>query len=757
MPMGSHFGPDELGRGIVLPPHIEPPAVFREAPTYHLDQTSLTHPERLLTQLHHHWLRRERVVLHLAVDKDALKASERLDIEPHSLDPMFEFSQDRLHFLVWANNYDATGEEPIWWYARLALRLGATASEEAEIDLDGPRWSDGGPRTNVPFPVVHRESIRKGLINLTDPTSEVPAELAEDQAAAVTHQGGGARILAPAGSGKTRVLTHRFRHLLDRGIEPGSITAVAYNRRAAREMQERLGDTKLSIRTLHSLGYGLLRKTSGVRLASPHQVRGILKSLLRVPPQLNTDPYQPYIDALQEVRLSLRDPKAVESSSEDIPGFADAFPRYRSRLKSQNLVDHDEQIYGAIELLLGNPEVRSRAQEFCTHMLVDEFQDLTPAFLLLIRLLNGPAYQVFGVGDDDQVIYGYAGATPNYLIKFSEYFPGASSFMLETNYRCPRGVVLATGRILAANQQRVEKDITAFHRDGDPPRLVAVEQHLWSEKAVECLESWLEDHPPTDIAVLSRVNAILLPLQVALAQRELPHNKVVDTSILNRTGVRTALAYRRLCLEPTDMAPEDLADALRRPNRKLKRDYIERACRCRNRDSLRRLGQNLEDWASSQIEEFLHDLTFLGRRLKKGNASFFQALRRETEFLGALEQLDSVGLGSAGSSHQDDLLALEQLAHLCQDDDFESWLYSHLDRPQDPEPGIRLSSVHRVKGLEWPCVLVYGVDKGLMPHRLSEDEEEERRILHVAITRCRESCVLLASPKGASGFLKEMS
>ena len=97
-------------------------------------------------------------------------------------------------------------------------------------------------------------------------------------------------------------------------------------------------------------------------------------------------------------------------------------------------MDHDEQIYGAIELLLNDPETRSRAQAFCQHLLVDEFQDLTPAFLLLIRLLSSPAYQIFGVGDDDQVIYGYAGATPDYLIDFPKYFPEASSLMLDTNY-----------------------------------------------------------------------------------------------------------------------------------------------------------------------------------------------------------------------------------------------------------------------------------------------------------------------------------
>ncbi|MCA9775539.1 MAG: ATP-dependent helicase [Candidatus Eremiobacteraeota bacterium] len=751
------FGPDELGRGIVIPLLGEAPPDFPPAQTYDIEETELVQPDRLLAALHKHWLRRERVIIRLGVDKNHLKTPERLEIEPYQLDPRFEFSQERLHFLLWANNYDATGEEPIWWYHRLALRLGATSDDQAEVDLDGPRWCDGGPRTALPFPVLHRESIQKGSLTLTYPAAEVPAELSPSQNRAVGHCGGGARILAPAGSGKTRVLTERFRQLLDRGVEASSITAVAYNRRAAREMQSRLGDRKLSIRTIHSLGYGLLRKAWKVELASNQQIRAILKSLIQVAPQLNTDPYQPYLDAFQEVRQALRDPKEVEASRDDIPGFAEAFPRFRNKLKQRNLVDHDEQIYGAIELLLTEPEVRTRAQSFCQHMLVDEFQDLTPAFLLLIRLLSSPAYQIFGVGDDDQVIYGYAGATPDYLIDFSKYFPGASTFMLETNYRCPKGVVVAASRLLQANKRRVEKDITARQREGDPPRLSLARPEQWCAEAVRTLEEWLEIHPPNEIAVLSRVNALLLPLQIALTQKGLPHDKVVDLSILQRTGVRTALAYRRLCLNPDNLQSSDLADALRRPNRKLKREYVDKACQCRSRLDLQKYAARLEEWASSQLEEFLIDLAFLSRRLEKGEPSFFKALRTETEFAEALDQLDSVGLGAAGSSHQDDLLALEQLSHLCEEADFEVWLTENLQQPRSTEPGIRLSSVHRVKGLEWPCVLVYGVENGLFPHRLSEDEEEERRILHVAITRSKECCVMLASKNGASPFLQEMA
>lgn len=747
------FGPEELGRGIVLNSGAILPQEFRRAPRFDLDDEALLRPSALLAELHAHWLARRRVVVLLAPGiKEQLKQLETLEIEPYRLDPAFEFSQERLHFLVWANNYDATGEQPIWWYRRLAQRLGAAPHPEAEVDLEGPCWCDGGPRLDLPFPVLHRESIKAGQLELTLPQGESEQSLAPDQEQAVQHRGGAARILAPAGSGKTRVLTQRFANLLQRGVAPAQITAVAYNRRAALEMNKRLPSSRLNIRTLHALGHSLL----GRQVAHVGQIRAQLKRLVKVAPALNVDPYQPYLEALGQVRLGLRDPEEVEQEREDVPGFAEAFPRYRGWLKKNRLVDHDEQIYGAIELLLHDAQARKKAQAQCVHLLVDEFQDLTPAFLLMLRLLGAPAYQVFGVGDDDQVIYGYAGATPEYLVKFDRYFPAAKKYQLRMNYRCPWGVVEAASHLLACNRFRVEKEVEVFSDSTAQPELLLAPQEAWTEKALEWLEERLEQFEPQQIAVLSRVNALLLPLQVALRQLGLPHSQVVDDSILERTGVRTALAYWRLCRDPDAMAAEDLADALRRPNRKLKSEYIERASRCERRVDLQRLTSQLDSWPSSQLEEFLVDLAFLERRLKKGHASFFQALRKETQFLEALDQLDSHGLGSAGSSHGDDLVALEQLAHMCEEDDFERWLRDWLSQPPEPGPGIRLSSVHRVKGLEWPCVLVFGVESGLFPHRLSEDEEEERRILHVALTRAKAHCALVGTARNGSPFLAEM-
>ncbi len=172
-------------------------------------------------------------------------------------------------------------------------------------------------------------------------------------------------------------------------------------------------------------------------------VRDLVQRVFEVRRQANTDTVLPYIDALSAIRMGLTSPAQVEEEIPDAQGLANGFDTYREALAEAGAVDFDEQIYRAIEILLRDPDARAAAQGRCRHLLVDEFQDLNAAHMLLIRLLCAPAYNCFGVGDDDQVIYGYAGATPEYLIDFEEYFPGAHNYALEVNYRCPPAVVRA--------------------------------------------------------------------------------------------------------------------------------------------------------------------------------------------------------------------------------------------------------------------------------------------------------------------------
>jgi DNA helicase-2/ATP-dependent DNA helicase PcrA len=259
------------------------------------------------------------------------------------------------------------------------------------------------------------------------------------------------------------VLTERLRHLVvDRGYEPGSVVAVAYNRKAREEMVDRTTGVGGRILTLNALGYEIVAAGLGRRpdVLEVRDVRRILEPLVpKGARRLNTDPLAPYVEALAAVRLGLRAPVDVEDDRGDVPGLAEAFPAYRAELSRRGVIDFDEQVLLAIELLLRDGQFRRAQQARHRHMLVDEFQDLTPAHVLLVRLLAAPAFDVFGVGDDDQVIYGHAGASPRFLTEFGSYFPGAGEHALEVNYRCPAVVVDAARCLLSHNRVRVPKQI----------------------------------------------------------------------------------------------------------------------------------------------------------------------------------------------------------------------------------------------------------------------------------------------------------
>jgi ATP-dependent DNA helicase UvrD/PcrA len=386
--------------------------------------------------------------------------------------------------------------------------------------------------------------------------------LSADQLRAVCEPGSAARIIAPAGSGKTRILTERARHLVsDWGIPPSAVCMVAYNNRAAGEMRQRCADVSgLQVRTLNSLALAIVNGAAPFA-ARPDQrhtiqepaVRELLDGLVELPRRLNTDPAAAWIEAMSAVRLGLRSPAEVEQDYDgDVEGLTDMFPRYRSLLRERGELDFDEQIYRAIEILLREPDARHSAQRACRVLLVDEFQDLTPAHVLLVRLVAGPDGAVFGVGDDDQTIYGYADASPRWLIDFAGLFPGAAEHALAINYRCPSPVVAAADRLLRRNRLRVPKTLRApDQRAAGAEDLIVIGEGTTGEDAVAAtaarVQRLLQEHAaPRDVAVLSRVHAALVPVAVALLEADIPVSLRLDESWLRRGGVAAALAWMRL-------------------------------------------------------------------------------------------------------------------------------------------------------------------------------------------------------------------
>ncbi len=765
-----HPGPAALGRGVVVAGGAPTPPGWEASPRVRVDESALLRPGEAVDRLHRHWLTRRPVVVELAVANEELRQAERCDEPVHSLRSDHELSRERLFFLVWANNYDARSGPPVWWWAHKAARLGAQLDPRADVTLpDGrPAWCDGGPRSPLAVgeAVVHRESIELGRLTVAGRGEPDDDDLTDDQRAAVVHPAGPARVVAPAGSGKTRVLAHRVRHLVeDRGVEAALVTAVAYNTRAAGELRDRLPpQLGVEIRTVHALGLDVLRdaaRSTGTRaptVLDERDVRSRLEPLAPVRPRANTDVLAPYLEGLARIRLGLRSPVAVEAEIGDAADLARVFGEYRDGLARDGVVDFDELVYGAAEVLLRDPEVRQGAQARRRHLLVDELQDLTPAYLLLLRLLAAPSYQVFGVGDEDQTIYGYAGATPAHLVDFDHWFPGAGHHVLGTNFRCPPAVVTAAGHLLTHNRDRIPKRIRPGRDDGAPVTVRLVPAADVGPTVAAAVRAHLDaGADPTSVAVLSRVNAALLPVQVLLTEAGVPCDRPLGPTALRRTGLRSALAYLRLATGPAELSAGDLDEILNRPSRRLSRRVrgLLRSRRSWRTAELRRRSGGLPGKEGERLRDLAQDLDALRARAVGADTEALLRYVRDGIGLGrAVDTLDR-SKGDDGG-HGDDLHALIAVAALHPaPDGFEPWLRSTLETPGGDD-GVRLSTVHRVKGMEWDHVVVAPVDAGLLPHRLATDTEEERRILHVAITRARTDLLLVGDEAAPSPFLSEL-
>lgn len=767
--------PLPLGRCVVVRPGQRPPAAWGPCERVRVEGVDRPTADALCTA----WRERVALVLELVPghgldDRDEPPQEAISGLQPWEWDPGLDLVGERLHHGLWANSVDARDGHPRYPWAEQAVALGARRDVSGRGDVVLPDGAlaicDGGPldaslTARTGLATLHRTGLEHGsLVPMGHPRPHgVP--LAPDQLAAVGEPRAAVRVIAPAGSGKTRVLTERARLLRTGWRLPSEAMAlVAYNVRAAHEMQSRLQDLPgLRVRTLNALSLRLCGRRNTIE---EPEVRRVLSGLVELPRRAETDPAAPWVEALSRVRLGLAHPDEVEQEVGDVSGLERVVRDYRDQLRQRDAVDFDEQVTGAIERLLADPVFRRRSQRFARVLLVDEFQDLTPAHMLLVRLLAGPAGAVFGVGDDDQTIYGYAGATPTWLVDFRRWFPGAADHPLEVNYRCPAAVVLGASNLLAYNSLRVAKTVRASKTDaegglqvrsgGDRPAATA------AARVTELISAGVA---PADIAVLARVNASLVPVQVLLRQSGVPVDRAMDDRFLQRGGVRAALGWLAIAAAPAaNIAGPSLREAARRPKRGMSQSLLDLIAKRRSVEGLDKLAGWLEGKGSpreaEKVRAFAADLNIVrtaAGRSGATTASVLAVVRSRVGDGGLDASADALDQWSHGAiaAHADDLAALSELAQLEPEPArFGAWLAAHLSTPAD-SPGVTLASVHAVKGREWPHVVVHHATSGLMPHRLAWDPEEERRVFHVAITRCAQS-VTVVTGDPPSPFVAEM-
>ncbi len=606
---------------------------------------------------------------------------------------------------------------------------------------------------------------------------EATLELNAEQRAAVEHPGGPLLVIAGAGSGKTRVLTARIAHLLQRGVRPESVLAFTFTNRAAREMRERIARSvgeaaqRLWVGTFHATGARILRREAdrlglprGFAIYDREDQEDVLKEIFRRL-ELPEPAYRvgPVIEKISDAKNALVWPEdalrvAVSPFEKQV---AECYRLYRDALRAAAALDFDDLIAETVRLLRGEPEVGARYARRFEHILVDEYQDTNHAQFRLVQALSEAHRDLFVVGDDDQSIYGWRGADLSNVLDFEAAFPGASVLRLEQNYRSTGRILGAANAVIANNRGRKGKTLWCDREDGAPLRFVLAADEI---EEAQRIRAFLEQHAGRggrldDCAVLYRTHAQSRALETELRQRQLPYEVVGGVSFYQRREVKDLLAYLRLAVNPADTAAFwRIWNTPRRGLGAAVRALVEERMLAGAPSPLAALKSLLEAGTltraaclgAAELVAVVDELR--ARQGDPADALLLQVLERTTY----LEHLDA----EAGGDAEERRANVEELVAAAAEstargtatlEDFlaEAALVSDVDRLEEGADRVLLLTAHNAKGLEFGAVVVAGLEEGLFPHGSALEDpaelEEERRLFYVALTRARDQVLLTAA------------
>ncbi len=585
-------------------------------------------------------------------------------------------------------------------------------------------------------------------------------ELNEQQQEAVLHTEGPISVLAGAGSGKTKVLTTRIYHLIRQGVTPQQILAVTFTNKAAREMRERLhvrleGGALPFVATFHGLGRELLEQYGRVMdipryfsIFDRDDSERVVKEGLKA---LDVDPKEvPPRAILSRISKAKGDGMTAQQFYERHGRehfrsrmTAEVWLRYEAALKKEKALDFDDLISLPVRLLENHKDVRDLVQARFTHIHIDEFQDTNELQGRLAELLTGERKNLFVVGDIDQTIYTWRGATIANLLAFEKTYPTARTIVLEHNYRSTKTIVDAANAIIEKNINRKEKRSVTNNPEGDPIVIHGADnaetEGGWiAHKTRQLIK---EGTRPEDIAVLFRTNFQSRVLEEAFLHAGVPY-KLLGTRFFDRKEVKDTLAWVRLALDPT--RESDRMRAVQAPTRGIGKVTLGKLVGGR-RDELkpseRAKVQAFEEIVAelAAAAEIMEPSVFVRLIIEKSGmqASLEKDGEDGQERLENVKELATLASRYDGEPGKEGISNFLADAALAGDQD-------ELDRT--PKSGVTLMTVHAAKGLEFDTVFVTGLEEGLFPHQGHDDEkrdqEEERRLFYVAVTRARKQLFL---------------
>ncbi len=607
------------------------------------------------------------------------------------------------------------------------------------------------------------------------PPEQYLADLNPAQREAVLATEGPLLVIAGAGSGKTRVLTYRVAHLINAvGAQPNEILAITFTNKAAGEMRERLDRLMgargrgLWILTFHACCGRILRREAqrlGYRsnftiYDQADQIRltkQCLEELERDPKRFTPRGIHSQISNAKNRLVSPQDYAGRVQSFYD-QTVADVYGLYQRRLFASNAVDFDDLLMLTVDVLERFPEARKKWENAFRYVLVDEYQDTNHAQYRLMQLLAAKHGNLCAVGDPDQSIYGWRGAEINNILDFERDFPGTRTIALEQNYRSTNAVLSAANAVIANNRERKEKELWSELGEGEPVRVVEVEdEHAEARFVAAGIAGLVEQGCSGDeVAVFYRTNAQSRVLEDVLVRQGVAYQVIGGPRFYERAEVKDLIAYLQAIDNPYDAV--SLQRIANRPRRGIGDSSLAR----------------LQTWADAQGRSLWEATEFaeeagVGAAPQKAVASFrtvMQSLQsgalelpvselvervleqsgyldaleaeRTIEAEGRVENLQElVGVAREYQETADE----PSLSHFLQ----EISLYSDQDAIRGQESLVTLMTIHNAKGLEFRAVYLIGMEEGIFPHSRSIEEqgiEEERRLCYVAMTRAQEHLTL---------------
>ena len=608
--------------------------------------------------------------------------------------------------------------------------------------------------------------------------------LNDPQRDAVTHGDGPLLILAGAGSGKTRVLTHRIAYLVHTGqARADELLAITFTNKAAQEMRERvellLGRSTrgMWVLTFHAACTRILR-VEAARLGYTRQftiydqadARRLVKQCLD---GVGADPkrftpaavHSQISDAKNRLRDAAEYRSMVGSYFEQT--VADAYELYERELLRFNAMDFDDLLVRAVNVLELFPEVRERYEQAFRHVLVDEYQDTNHAQYRWLTLLSGERRNLAVVGDDAQSVYGFRGADIRNILDFEQDFPDAHVVKLEQNYRSTQTILSAANAVIRHNRDQVAKALWTELGEGDPIKVrMLADEHAEARYVLGAIEGLLDTGVSrSEVAVFYRTNAQSRVLEDALVRGEVPYQVIGGTKFYERAEIKDAIAYLSLLANPADQV--SFVRVANSPRRGIGQTSLSRVIAY-----AATLGEPVWDVAAaadrvpglgraaiSALTRFMDTMAEL-RELARSGASVGELLEAVLTRSGYLDTLEAERTFEAAGriENLEELVGVarefDSSAELAPDDEAGTGLDAFLaqialvsdaDTRRDDRGLITLMTLHNAKGLEYPIVFIIGCEEGVFPHSRSLDEgslEEERRLCYVGITRAMRDLTL---------------